>query len=239
MAEQEGNRQHISQQFNAELNTATKHLLEMGGVVQSQVSEAVGAFVERDSGDAQAVIDSDRTINAMEVAIDDECFRILARRQPTARDLRLVLAISKANADLERVGDEASRIARQAIAKSELTDADTEHRFVTAISGIVTEMLRGALDAFARRDAQAALAIARGNEEIDIHLSEAMAVLAEGMRTDPVTVAASIVVMWVLRSLERVGDHARNIAEHVIYIVEGVDVRHAELDQVLEWLPER
>jgi phosphate transport system protein len=239
MADTNFQRQHISGQFNAELDAATSHLLEMGVVVEKQVLAAVDALLERDSGDAGNVIDSDKAVNAMEVAIDDECFRILARRQPAAGDLRLVLAISKTIVDLERIGDEASRIARQAIALSEQPAEHAAQPFTRRITGIVTGLLGGALDAFARRDVEAALAIARGDEEIDAELSAAVKALADGMRDNPACVDASITVMWALRSLERVGDHARNIAEQVIYVVEGVDVRHAELDTVLEWLPGR
>ncbi len=239
MAEQDLHRQHISGQFNQELETATAHMLEMGGVVEKQVLAAVAALLELDSGDAQAVIESDRAINAMELDIDDECFRILARRQPAASDLRLVLAIGKVIIDLERIGDESSRIARQAIALSEQAEDDLARPWTQKIATIVAEMLRGALDAFARRDAQAALALARGDEEIDANMAGAMTALADTMRSDPEAVEACITTMWVLRSLERIGDHARNIAEYVIYMVEGVDVRHAELEAVLDLLPER
>lgn len=239
MAEQDLHRQHISGQFNQELETATAHMLEMGGVVEKQVLAAVAALLELDSGDAQAVIESDRAINAMELDIDDECFRILARRQPPASDLRLVLAIGKVIIDLERIGDESSRIARQAIALSEQAEDDLARPWTQKIATIVAEMLRGALDAFARRDAQAALALARGDEEIDANMAGAMTALADTMRSDPEAVEACITTMWVLRSLERIGDHARNIAEYVIYMVEGVDVRHAELEAVLDLLPER
>ncbi len=239
MAEQDLHRQHISGQFNQELETATAHMLEMGGVVEKQVLAAMAALLELDSGDAQAVIDSDQAINAMEVDIDDECFRILARRQPAASDLRLVLAISKVIIDLERIGDESSRIARQAIALSEQAEEDPARPWIQKIGSAVTDMLRASLDAFARRDAQAALAVARGDEEIDANMAAAMAALGEAMREDPEAVEACMTAMWALRSLERVGDHARNIAEYVIYMVEGVDVRHAGLEAVLDLLPER
>jgi phosphate transport system protein len=238
MADQQVYRQHISGQFNAELEAARAHLLEMGGAVEKQVLTAVDALLERDSGDAQSVIERDRSINEMEIAIDDECFRILARRQPAAGDLRLVLAIGKAVSDLERIGDEAGRIARQAITLSEQSAANAAQAFINKLARSVTARLRGALDAFARGDAEAALGIARGGVDIDEEIDRAMAALAEVMRCDPAGVDTSITAMWVLRSLERVGDHACNIAEHVIYMVEGVDVRHAELDTVLERLPE-
>ncbi len=238
MAEQDLHRQHISGQFNQELETVTAHMLEMGGVVEKQLLAAMMALLELDSGEAQAVMESDQAINAMEVDINDECFRILARRQPAAGDLRLVLAISKVIIDLERIGDESSRIARQAIALSEQAEEDPARPWTQKLGAIVIEMLRGALDAFARREAPAAAAIARGDEEIDANMAGAMAVLADTMRSDPEAVEACITTMWALRSLERIGDHARNIAEYVIYVVEGVDVRHAAREAVLDLLPE-
>ena len=236
MTEQSGYRQHISSQFSAELSTATAQLLQMGGVVEKQVLTAVDALIERDSGSAAVVIESDSMINAMEVSIDDECFRIIARRQPTAGDLRQVLAISKAIVDVERIGDEASRIARQAILLSEQSEEHGTQAHTRRLAAIVTDMLRGALDAFARRDADAALGFARGGQKIEAESAAAMDVLAEGIRRHPARVDAAITAMWALRSLERVGDHARNIAEHVIYMVKGVDVRHTELDAVLDQL---
>ncbi len=239
MAEQDSHRQHISGQFNQELETATAHMLEMGGLVEKQVLAALSALLELDSGDAQSVMSLDKAINAREVEIDDECFRILARRQPAAGDLRLVLAISKVLNDLERIGDESSRVARQAIALSEQAEEAPARPWIQKIAAIVIDMLRSALDAFARRDAQAALAVARGDEEIDAQMAGAMTALADAMREDPDYVEACITAMWALRSFERIGDHARNIAEYVIYMVEGVDVRHAELDAVLDLLPAR
>lgn len=230
MEEQGGHRQHISRRFNDELATASSQLLQMGGGAEKQVLSAVDALLERNSGEADLVIESDQAINAMEVSIDDECFRILARRQPTAGDLRLVLAISKAVVDIERIGDEATRIARQAIVLSEHPEEHGSQAHVRRITDAVTTQLSGALDAFARRDAEAALAIARDDEDIESALGAAMDALAEKMRQAPACVDAAITIMWALRSLERIGSHARNIAEHVIYMVEGVNVRHVKLD---------
>ncbi|MEM0955035.1 MAG: phosphate signaling complex protein PhoU [Pseudomonadota bacterium] len=238
MAETSGPRAHISGQFNAELEAATSHMLEMGGAVERQVLAAVDALESVDSGEAQVIIDSDATINAMEIAIDNECSRILARRQPAAGDLRLVLAITKVIIDLERIGDESSRIARQVIALSETVDADPARPWSREIAATVIEMLRSALDAFARRDATAALAIARGDETIDQQMDAAMQLLIDKMQQQPASAPSCVTAMWALRSLERVGDHARNIAEYAIYMVEGVDVRHTELETLLDWLPQ-
>ena len=239
MAEQDGHRQHISRQFNDELSTATAQLLQMGGVVEKQVLAAVEALVERNSGEADEVIASDKSINEMEVSIDDECFRILARRQPAAGDLRLVLAISKAVVDLERVGDEATRIARQAIVLSEQPADPAVQVNARRLAAVVIGLLSGALDAFARRDADTALGIARGDGELEAELGAAVSTLADTMRRSPESVDAAITVMWALRALERIASHARNIAEHVIYMVEGVNVRHAKLESVLDQLRRR
>ncbi len=236
MTEQNGHRQHISSQFSEELSSATAQLLQMGGLVEKQVLTAVDALIERDSGDAEMVIESDKRINAMEVNIDDECFRILARRQPTAGDLRLVLAISKAIVDIERIGDEASRIARQAIILSEQTEEHGVEVHMRRLVKVVTDMLSGALDAFARRDVDKALEIAQGGQELDVESAAAMGVLAERIRQYADCVDAAITAMWAVRSLERVSDHARNIAEYVIYMVDGVDIRHTEVDAVLDRL---
>jgi phosphate transport system protein len=239
MSESDSQRQHISGQFNQELDNATAHLLEMGGLVEKQVAAAVKALLNLDSGDAQAVADSDDAINAMELGIDRECFRILARRQPTAGDLRLVLAISKGIIDLERIGDESGRVARQAIALSELADECPARHWAAKMAATVTAMLHAALDAFARRDSGAALAVARGDEAIDASMDGAMRALSAAMRDNPGNIEPCTTTMWALRSLERIGDHARNIAEYVIYMVEGVDVRHAGLEEVLDKLPNR
>ena len=155
---------HISQQFNQDLETVKTHLLEMGGYVERQVNEAIQALIEGDDTRAEIVRESDDEVNAMEVSIDEECTRILARRQPAASDLRLVVAIGKANTDLERIGDEASRIARQAIALTEAGRAPGGYTEVEHLSTRVASMVRDALDAFARLDAEKALEVAQADK---------------------------------------------------------------------------
>ena len=166
----------------------------------------------------------------MEVSIDEECTRILARRQPAASDLRLVVAIGKANTDLERIGDEASRIARQAIALTEAGRAPGGYTEVEHLSTRVASMVRDALDAFARLDAEKALEVAQADKRVDREYAAAIRGLVTYMMEDPRSISRVLNILWVLRSLERIGDHARNIAEYVIYLVKGKDVRHVGLD---------
>jgi phosphate transport system protein len=225
---------HISQQFNHELDDIKTRMLEMGGLVQEQVGVAVSAMAESDSGLAEKVIAADKKINYMEVAIDDECAKILARRQPAASDLRLILAISKAISDLERIGDEASKIAKQAV---ELSEAGTQPKGIIEIRHIgdhVGRMLGDALDSFARLDVDAALAVAKEDKVVDQEYGSALRSLVTYMMEDPRNISESLTIMWALRALERVGDHARNVAEHVIYLVKGENVRHVGLTEMTE-----
>ena len=225
-------RQHISGQFNAELDAMKNHLLEMGGLVEQQLARATEGLLSRDSGLAQQVIDSDRDINALEVRIDEECSRILARRQPAASDLRLVLSVAKSTTDLERIGDEASKIGRQAIRLCELPPSRGSYTELRAISGHVARMLREALDAFARLDVDRAMEVVVDDGRVDAEYEAAMRSLLEVMVGEATNIGSVLHEMWALRSLERIGDHATNIAEQVIYLVRGVDVRHMERDEM-------
>ena len=217
---------HISQQFNAELDTVKTHMLEMGGLVEKQVRDAITSLIEGDSQSAETVKTNDKRINSMEVSIDEECTRILARRQPAASDLRLVIAISKAVIDLERIGDEAGKIATQAIQLSESGESPRGYKEIRHIGNHVGFMVRDALDAFARFDVDMALAVAKEDKLVDEEYGTAVRSIITFMMEDPRTISQMMNVIWALRSLERVGDHARNIAEHVIYLVKGRDVRH-------------
>lgn len=233
MIHQDSYKQHISAQFNAELESVKNHLLEMGGLVEQQIGKAVEALLNRDSGVAEEVVAGDEQVNDMEISIDEECFRILARRQPAASDLRLVLAISKVTTDLERIGDEASKIGRQAIKAAEEGGAVTSYVEIRHIGAHVGDMLRRALDAFARLDVDMAVEVVISDREVDSEYATAMRSLVTFMMEDPRTIGPVLGQMWALRSLERVGDHASNIAEHVIYLVRGLDVRHVEPDQLV------
>lgn len=231
-------KQHISEQFNAELDGVKSRMLEMGGLVEAQIIAAVSALVSAETGAAEIVVARDNEVNDMEVMIDEECSRILARRQPAASDLRLVLAISKVLTDLERIGDEAAKIARQAINLGAEKPSPSGYIEIRHIGSHVTTMVRDALDAFARLDVEAAVNVALEDSIVDQEYGSAMRSLVTYMMEDPRTIGAVLNEMWALRSLERIGDHARNIAEHVIYLVKGLNVRHVELDQLIAKLEE-
>ncbi|MNF52528.1 phosphate uptake regulator, PhoU [Pseudomonas linyingensis] len=220
---------HISAQFNAELEEIRSHLLAMGGLVEKQVTDAVNALVDADSGLAQQVREVDAQINQMERDIDEECVRILARRQPAASDLRLIISISKSVIDLERIGDEATKIAKRAIELCEDGQAPRGYVEIRHIGEQVRKMVQEALDAFARFDADLALSVAQYDKIVDREYKSALRELATYMMEDPRSISRVLSVIWALRSLERIGDHARNIAELVIYLVRGTDVRHTGL----------
>jgi phosphate transport system protein len=237
--ERDSYRQHISGQFNAELEAVKNHLLEMGGRVESQVARAVDTFIARDSGEAEAVVAADAEVNAMEVRIDEECSRILARRQPAASDLRLIIAVAKVTTDLERVGDEAAKIARQAITLSEQTRAGLGSPEVRRIGKHVAAMLRQALDSFARLDVPLAVDVVVDDNNVDSEYASAMRCLVTYMMEDSRNIGPILNEMWALRALERIGDHASNIAEQVIYLARGLDVRHMEREELRAYMQEQ
>jgi phosphate transport system protein len=213
------------------LDDIRKHLAEMGGMAQRQVNDAIAALVEADIAKADLVVRADKMVNSMEMSIDEECIRILARRQPAASDLRLVIAVTKAITDLERVGDEASKIARQAIAMSTEGMAPRGYVEVRHIGGLVSSMLQSALDAFARLDMDMATEVVKMDRTVDMEYSTAMRELVTFMMEDPRSITRVLNIMWSLRALERIGDHARNLAQYVIYLVNGEDVRHIDFEK--------
>lgn len=217
---------HISQQFNIELEEIKSSMLEMGGLVEKQMSDAIAALISADSELGGLVRANDKIVNAMEVAIDEACNRILARRQPAASDLRLVLGIIKAVNDLERIGDEAAKIARLAIELSSQGDSSKGYVEIRHIGERVRYMINMALDAFARYDADAAIAVAKEDINVDMEYGSAMREMITYMIEDPRSITRVLNIIWALRSLERVGDHAKNIGEHVVYMVMGRDIRH-------------
>lgn len=223
---------HISQQFNEELEQVKNHLLEMGGLVERQVGDAIKALIEADSELANKVAASDKRINQMELDIDEECTRIIARRQPAASDLRLVIATSKAVNDLERIGDESAKIARLAIQLCEEGESPRGYVEIRHIGDRVRRMTQEALTAFARLDVDNALTVAQEDKDVDMEYESAMRELVTFMMEDPRSIKRVMNVIWALRALERIGDHARNIAEDVIYLVKGKDVRHISLDEM-------
>lgn len=222
--------QHISRQFNQELEELKTNLMAMGGLVEKQVQDAITALLENDSKLATKVRDNDHDVNKLHLQIDEECTRILARRQPAASDLRLVLAVIRASSDLERIGDEASKIARNAISLTESTHVIRGLVEVRHISEHVRKMLRDALTSFARFDLELAIEVVREDELVDDEYGSAMRSLITFMAEDARSISPVLSVMWILRALERVGDHADNLAEHVVYLVKGLDIRHSDPD---------
>ncbi|TFH87518.1 phosphate signaling complex protein PhoU [Billgrantia azerbaijanica] len=226
--------QHISRQFNQELEELKTHLMTMGGLVEQQVQQAIQALLDGDSRLAEQVSEGDHLVNEMQLKIDDECTRVLARRQPAASDLRLVLAVIRATADLERIGDEASKIARNAMTLIESGNGARGLVEVRHISEHVRKMLRDALTAFARFDTELALKVVHEDDAVDDEYGSAMRSLMTFMMEDNRAIGPVLSVMWILRALERVGDHADNLAEYVIYLVKGLDIRHMDPEQLDE-----
>ncbi|HOW47879.1 MAG TPA: phosphate signaling complex protein PhoU [Rubrivivax sp.] len=226
---------HLSSQFDAELGVVSTRVLEMGGMAEAQVAQALGALAQLDGEAAAGVLAQEARINQMEVRIDADLWLIVARRQPTARDLRLLVAVSKAIANLERVGDEAARIARTV---QRLLDNGMSTRLRTPMDDLqfagrlAVAQLRKALDAFARLDTEAALEVLRQDDQIDREFDGLLRNLITFMMEDPRTISASIDLIFVAKAIERVGDHAKNLAEATIYVVKGEDVRHNPLAAV-------
>jgi phosphate transport system protein len=226
---------HLSTQFDAELSGVSTRVLEMGGLVESQVSRAVAAMAAFDGDLAAQVLRDEIRVNRMEVEVDRDLSGIIARRQPTARDLRLLIAVSKIIANLERVGDEAARIARVV---QRLIDIGLPGRLRVPVSDLQFEadlavaQLRKALDAFARLDTVRALEVLKQDDQIDREFEGLMRKLITYMMEDPRTISSSIDLVFVAKAVERVGDHAKNLAEAIIYIVKGADVRHTPMDAV-------
>ena len=225
--------QHISHQFNEEMDNLRNMVMSMGGLVEQQITKSITALQNMDAAAGEKVIRADHKVNAMEVSIDEECARVLARRQPAASDLRMVVAIIKTITDLERIGDEAEKIARMAVRLSE-----QDSRFQTRYAGIhhlgeyVGHMVRDALDSFARLDVDAAIKVMRADEQADAEYQSLMRQLITYMMEDPRTISEVLDIVWAARSLERIGDHAKNISEYVIYLVKGKDIRHTDIDEV-------
>jgi phosphate transport system protein len=226
---------HLSTQFDTELSGISSRVLEMGGLVESQVVQALFALTQFNSDIAGQVLVEEARVNQMEVEIDRDLSAIIARRQPTARDLRLLIAISKAIANLERVGDEAARIART-VQRLINTGVSSRMRLPVADLGFEADLaiaqLRKALDAFARLDTARALEVLKQDDQIDQEFDGLLRKLITYMMEDPRTISSSIDLIFVAKAIERVGDHAKNLAEAIIYVVKGTDVRHTPMEAV-------
>lgn len=223
---------HISQQFNNELEMLRQHFLTMGGVVETQVQDAVQALLDSNGSLAEEVKDKDATVNQLDGLIDEECTRILAKRQPAASDLRMILSISKAVSELERIGDEAKKIASLTLNLIHEGESPRGYVEINRIGQMVSRMIHDALDAYARLDIDAAIKVAKQDREVDREYEAALRSLVTYMMEDPRSISSVINVIWVLRSLERIGDHARHTCQHLIFMVKGVDVRHVHVNDL-------
>lgn len=225
--------EHTSKQYEAELESLRGKVLEMGGLVEQQISGALTALTKLDSNVAQEVILLDEKVNQLEIEIDQEASQIIAKRQPAASDLRLVMVIIKTITDLERIGDEAAKIARTA---QRIIDENRIYkpRFteIKIMVGLVSDMLRTSLDAFARLDVTKTVDVAKQDELVDEQYGAAIRQLITYILEDPRTITMSLEVMFVAKAIERIGDHSKNIAEYVVYVVKGIDVRHSSVKEI-------
>ena len=225
---------HISRQYNEEMEDIRNRVLNMGGLVEQQLEQAALAFMNSDQEKAEQVMQQDELVNSLEMQIDQECTEILAKRQPAAFDLRLLLSVIKMINDLERIGDKAAKIAEMAI---HLNGTEHKHKSedyyeIQHLVGMVKEMLHGALDAFARLNVECVLSITGQDVKVDREYSSIIRQLVSRMMEDPRNVKRTLDVLWTARALERIGDHACNICEYVIYMVKGEDVRHISREEL-------
>ncbi len=224
--------EHTSKQYDAELESVRAKVLQMGGLVEQQIVQALDALVNADVKLADEVIANDHRVNALEVSIDEDCSHIIARRQPAAGDLRMIMMVVKTITDLERIGDEATKVAR--VAQKLESDRMFTPRFgeIKTMVALVRDMLRTSLDAFARLDMSKTAEVARQDEQVDERFRGAMRQLITYMLEDPRTISMSLEVLFVAKAIERIGDHAKNIAEYVVYMVKGKDVRHTSVEEI-------
>ena len=221
--------QHLSSQFDEELARLRTHVLQMGGLVETQVSAAIDAYATGEVASVKAIVETDRKVNELEKAIDDDCAHVIAKRQPTASDLRLVLGIIKIVTDLERAGDEAKKIAKGVRRIYENGHMPSQYGVgIRHLAEAALSMVRQALDAFARLDTAQAGSVIRADSDVDTEFKSIIRQLITHMMEDPRTITTSIDIITIARAIERIGDHAKNVSEQVIYIVEGRDIRHTK-----------
>lgn len=221
--------EHSSKQYDLDLEAIRSKVLLMGGLVESQFQEAMTCFRTGDAAQAAEIIKNDENVNRLEVSLDDTCSHLIVKRQPAANDLRTVMATIKVITDLERIGDEATKIARAAkTIEGRSVAAINHYETVRVIANNAIGMLHDALDAFARLDGAQALRLIAQDEEIDHEFRSIMRTLITFMMEDPRTISTALDTLWVAKAIERIGDHTKNIAEYVIYIVEGRDIRHTD-----------
>ena len=224
---------HIFKQFDADLEAVRSRVLQMGGLVEEQIGKSVEALHSGNLVLADEVIANDYRVNAMEVGIDEDCTHLIARRQPTASDLRVLMMIVKTITDLERIGDEATKIARMAKLIHE-NNRLSPPRFteIKTMSGLVLQMLRQSLDSFARLEPSAAVQVARQDLHVDEEFRSVLRHLITFMMEDPRTITGAIDVLFAAKAIERMGDHAKNMSEYVVYMVKGKDVRHTSVEEI-------
>ena len=225
--------QHISRQFNAELEEVRSKVLKMGGIVEEQITLAVKALVDGNAKLARKVIKRDNMVNALEVEIDEECTRIVARRQPAASDLRLVMAVIKTITDLERIGDEGKRVAKMVVAELDGALREEVRQELEHMGHLVREMLRLVLDAFARLDVDTAVEVVKADERVDAKYISITRQLITYMAEDPKSIPMILNILWAARAMERMGDRCGNIAEYIFYLVYGRDIRHTNVDEAV------
>ena len=225
--------EHISQQYNEELEEVRSKVLQMGGVVEEQLQKAIEALISGSTELAREVVKNDKKVNALEVEIDDDCTRIVARRQPAASDLRLVMAVIRTINDLERIGDEVKRIAKMVGDELRGTLEEDVRQELEHIGNLVRRMLTDVLDAFARTDPDAALAVAKADRKVDVKYKAITRQLMTYMAQDHSAIPQILNVLWAARAIERIGDRCQNIAEYVIYLVIGKNVRYASIDEIM------
>ena len=223
---------HISQRFTSELEEIRSHVLAMGGLVEEQIRNATQSLVDGNVSLAENVIARDVEVNKAEVNIDEECTHIIALRQPAATDLRLVIAVIKTITDLERIGDQAERVARMGTRLAEVERPKNNYHELQNMGEHVAQMVHGALDAFARSDVESAIAVSKQDEQVDQEYDGLMRQCLTFMMEDPRKISQMLDIMWAARAIERIGDHAKNICEYVIYLVKGKDVRHITIEQM-------
>ncbi|MBD2859146.1 phosphate signaling complex protein PhoU [Spongiibacter sp. KMU-158] len=217
---------HIASRYDEELEQIFSQLMAMGGKVEQQVQLAVKAILDSDSNIAERVIQGDKDVDRMEIRIDEDCVLVIARRQPTASDLRLVISVTRAVADLERIGDEAEKIAKHALELIEHGPLMSGYTVVSQLGVSVTAMLHNALDAFARFDADAAMRTIDEDKQVDQEYKAALSELDTLMASEPALLKQYLNLVWIVRSLERIGDHAKNLCEQIVFVAKGKDIRH-------------
>jgi len=228
---------HTVKQFDIQLANLRNLVLEMGGLVEEQIKHAIQALDDEDLTAAREVIARDQVINGLQVKTDEDCVSLIALRQPLGSDLRLIMSLSKIVTDLERIGDEAEKIARMTIKIYEGIGSPPSAKLlrdVTPMAKLAQNMLHGCLDALARLDVEKAVEVAQGDDELDQEFQSALRRLITYMMEDPRTIGHAINVIFIVKALERIGDHSKNIAEYLIYLVKGKDVRHVSMDVLVQ-----